>query len=62
MVESSNAPYQKRIFTLMTGDDFIREAKRHGHGFVAKPCLNSDLVSALYATIEGSFFVSDLSR
>jgi hypothetical protein len=46
----------------MTGDDFIREAERYGHGFVAKSRLHSDLVPALYAAIEGKFFVSDLSR
>ena len=49
------------FLTLMTGDDFIREAKRYGHGFVAKSRLHSDLVPALYAAIEGKFFVSDLS-
>jgi DNA-binding NarL/FixJ family response regulator len=48
------------FLTLMTGDDFFREAKRYGHGFVAKSRLNSDLVPALYAAIEGEFFVSDL--
>jgi DNA-binding NarL/FixJ family response regulator len=50
------------FLTLMTGDDFIREAKRYGHGFVAKSRLHSDLVPALYAAIEGEFFLSDLSR
>jgi DNA-binding NarL/FixJ family response regulator len=49
------------FLTLMTGDDFIREAKRYGHGFVAKSRLHSDLVPALYAAIEGEFFISDLS-
>jgi DNA-binding NarL/FixJ family response regulator len=49
------------FLTLMTRDDFIREARRYGHGFVAKPRLHSDLVPALYAAIEGKFFVSDLS-
>jgi DNA-binding NarL/FixJ family response regulator len=49
------------FLTLMTGDDFIREAKRYGHGFVAKSRLNSDLVPATYAAIEGNFFVSDLN-
>jgi DNA-binding NarL/FixJ family response regulator len=48
------------FLTLMRGDDFIREAKRYGHGFVAKSRLNSDLVPALYAAIEGEFFISDL--
>jgi DNA-binding NarL/FixJ family response regulator len=48
------------FLTLMTGDDFIREAKGYGHGFVAKSRLNCDLVPALYAAIEGNFFVSDL--
>jgi DNA-binding NarL/FixJ family response regulator len=47
--------------TLMTDDDFIREARRYGHGFVAKPRLHSDLVPALYTALEGNFFVSDLS-
>jgi hypothetical protein len=46
----------------MTGDDFIREAKRYGHGFVAKTRLNSDLIAAPYPALEGKFFVSDLSR
>jgi DNA-binding NarL/FixJ family response regulator len=50
------------FLTLMKGDDFIREAKRDGHGFVAKSRLNSDLVPALYAAIEGEFFVSDLAN
>jgi hypothetical protein len=31
-----------------------------GHGFVAKTLVDSDLVPALYAAIEGKFFVSDL--
>jgi hypothetical protein len=31
MVASSHAPYKNRVLTLMTGDDFIREAKRYGH-------------------------------
>jgi DNA-binding NarL/FixJ family response regulator len=59
----SQATHPKKIIflTLMTGDDFIREAKRYGHGFVAKPRLSSDLVPALWAAIEGKFFVSDLS-
>jgi DNA-binding NarL/FixJ family response regulator len=58
----SQATHPTKIvfLTLMTGDDFIREAKRYGHGFVAKSRLNSDLVPALYAAIEGEFFVSDL--
>jgi hypothetical protein len=43
----------------MTGDDFIREAKLYGHGFVAKSRPPSDLVPALYTAIEGKFFVSD---
>jgi DNA-binding NarL/FixJ family response regulator len=48
--------------TLMTGDGFIREAKRYGHGFVAKSRLRSDLVPALYAALEGKFFVSELDN
>jgi DNA-binding NarL/FixJ family response regulator len=57
----SQATHPTKIvfLTLMTGDDFIREAKRYGHGFVAKSRLNSDLVPALYDAIEGKFFVSD---
>jgi DNA-binding NarL/FixJ family response regulator len=60
----SQATHPTKIvfLTLMKGDDFIREAKRYGHGFVAKSRLHSDLVPALYAAIEGEFFVSDLSR
>jgi DNA-binding NarL/FixJ family response regulator len=50
------------LLTLMTGHDFIRDAKRYGHGFVAKPRLHSDLVPALYAAIEGEFFLSDLNN
>jgi CheY-like chemotaxis protein len=40
----SRATHPTKIvfLTLMTGDDFIREAKRYGHGFVAKSRLNSD--------------------
>jgi DNA-binding NarL/FixJ family response regulator len=57
----SQATHPTKIvfLTLMMGDDFIREAKRYGHGFVARSRLNSDLVSALYAAIKGKFFVSD---
>jgi DNA-binding NarL/FixJ family response regulator len=60
----SEATHPTKIvfLTLTTDDDFIREAKRYGHGFVAKPRLHSDLVPALYAAIEGEFFLSDLSR
>jgi DNA-binding NarL/FixJ family response regulator len=50
------------FLTLMTGDDFIREARRYGHGFVAKSRLYSDLVPALYTAIEGKFFVSGLNN
>jgi DNA-binding NarL/FixJ family response regulator len=50
------------FLTLMTGDDFIREAKRYGRGFVAKSRLHSDLVPALYAAIAGKLLVSDSSR
>jgi DNA-binding NarL/FixJ family response regulator len=55
-------PTQIAFLTLMTVDDFIREAPRYGHGFVAKPRLHSVLVPGLYTAIEGKFFVSDLSR
>jgi DNA-binding NarL/FixJ family response regulator len=51
----SQATHPTKIvfLTLMTGDDFIREAKHYGHGFVAKSRRHSDLVPALYAAIEG---------
>jgi hypothetical protein len=50
------------FLTLMAGDDFIREANRYGHGFVAKSRLYSDLVPALYTAIEAKFCVSDLNN
>jgi hypothetical protein len=52
----SQATHPTKIvfLTLMTGDDFIREAKRYGYGFVAKSRLHADLVPALYAAIEES--------
>jgi hypothetical protein len=62
MVESSQAPYKNHISYAHDGDDFIREAKRYGHGFVAKSRLNSDLVPALYAAIEYNFLLSALFR
>jgi hypothetical protein len=62
MVEARHAPKQIVFLTLMTGDDFIPAAKRYGHGFVAKSRLHSNLVPALYAAIEGMFFVSDLNN
>lgn len=49
------------FLTLQSGHDIIEEARRCGHGYVAKVRLDSDLVLALHAALKGEFFSSDLA-
>jgi CheY-like chemotaxis protein len=49
-------PTKVVFLTSMTGEEFIFEAKRWGHGLVTKPFLHSDLIPALYAAMRGEFF------
>jgi hypothetical protein len=39
----------------------IEQARRCGHGYVAKVRMGSDLVLALHAALKGEFFSSDLA-
>jgi CheY-like chemotaxis protein len=59
----SEAKSSTRIvfLTLQSGHDIIEQARRYGHGYVAKLRLSSDLVFALHAALRGEFFASDFA-
>jgi DNA-binding NarL/FixJ family response regulator len=44
---------------LMLGEDFVSEARRCGHGYVAMTRVYTDLLPALEAALRGEFFVSE---
>lgn len=46
--------------TFMTGEGFIAEARRFGHGYVLKQRLDRDLPAALEAALKGEFFASPM--
>ena len=46
------------FLTNQSGENFVAEARRFGHGYVAKLQLYSDLKPALSAALEGKFFAS----
>jgi DNA-binding NarL/FixJ family response regulator len=58
----NQAQHSTRIvfLTLLTGEEYITEARRWGHGFVTKMRLFSDLPTALQAALKGEFFTSPL--
>lgn len=47
------------FLTSITGEDYLIEARRYGHGYVSKTRLVSDLCPALNAALEGRFFASN---
>jgi DNA-binding NarL/FixJ family response regulator len=60
---SATQSLTKVVFlTLHTGEEFLSEARRYGHGYVLKSRLYSDLLAALYAALQGEFFASDLAQ
>jgi CheY-like chemotaxis protein len=50
------------FLTLLTGEDYLTEARRYGHGYVTKTRLESDLCPALNAALQDRFFVSDFGE
>jgi CheY-like chemotaxis protein len=55
-----NQSATKIIFlTLLSGKDFVREARRCGHGYVAKTRLYTDLLPAVHAALRDEFFASE---
>jgi DNA-binding NarL/FixJ family response regulator len=46
------------FLTNQSGEKFVAEARRFGHGYVAKLQLYSDLHPAICAALEGKFFAS----
>jgi len=46
------------FLTNQSGESFVAEARRFGHGYVAKLQLYSDLHPAISAALEGKFFAS----
>jgi DNA-binding NarL/FixJ family response regulator len=50
----------KVVFISLKSDkETIEETRRYGHGYVFKPRLEPDLVTALDAAMRGEFFASD---
>ena len=47
------------FLTLILGVDFVSEARRCGHGYVAKTRVYTDLLSAVEAALRDEFFVSE---
>ena len=46
------------FLTVLTGEEFITEAQRCGHGFVTNMRLYRDLPTALQGALKGEFFIS----
>jgi DNA-binding NarL/FixJ family response regulator len=46
------------FLTSLSGEDIIDEARRCGHGYVAKMRVRSDLLPATGAALRGEFFAS----
>ena len=46
------------FLTNQSGEEFVAQARRCGHGYVAKLQLYSDLHPAICAALEGKFFAS----
>jgi DNA-binding NarL/FixJ family response regulator len=49
------------FLTFLSGEDFIDEARRCGHGYVAKMRVHSDLLPAMGAALRGEFFASEVA-
>jgi len=60
--ELAKAQVSTRVvfLTNQSGENFVAEARRFGHGYVAKMQLYSDLLPAISAALEGKFFASRL--
>jgi DNA-binding NarL/FixJ family response regulator len=43
------------FLTFLSGEDFIEEARRCGHGYYAKMRVHSDLLPAMGAALRGEF-------
>ena len=54
----AQVPTRVVFLTNKSGENFVTEARRIGHGYVAKLQLYSDLKPALSAALEGKFFAS----
>jgi DNA-binding response OmpR family regulator len=55
-----NQSTTKIIFlTLISGEDFVREARRCGHGYVAKMRVFTDLLPAVEAALRDEFFATE---
>ena len=50
------------FFTLLSGKEFIDEARRCGNGYVAKTRAYSNLLPALEAALRGEFLTSDFAE
>jgi DNA-binding NarL/FixJ family response regulator len=56
----AQVPTKVVFLTNHSGEGFVAEARRFGHGYVAKLQLYSDLRPAISAALEGKFFASRL--
>jgi DNA-binding NarL/FixJ family response regulator len=55
-----NQSTTKIVFlTLISGEDFVREARRCGHGYVTKTRVYTDLLPAVEAALRDEFFASE---
>jgi DNA-binding NarL/FixJ family response regulator len=54
----AQVPTKVVFLTNQSGEEFVAEARRCGHGYVAKMQIYSDLRPAISAALEGKFFAS----
>jgi DNA-binding NarL/FixJ family response regulator len=47
------------FLTLLLGEDFVREARSCGHGYVSKARVYTDLLPAVEAALRDEFFTSE---
>jgi DNA-binding NarL/FixJ family response regulator len=47
------------FLTLLLGEDFVREARSCGHGYVSKARVYSDLLDAMEAALRDEFFTGE---
>ena len=59
-LSKAKSPTRVVFLTLQSGLDTIEQARRCGHGYVAKSRVVSDLVLGLQAALKGEFFLSDM--
>lgn len=53
-------PTKVVFLTLLTGEEFVDQARHHGHGFVSKLRLHYDLNRAIRVALNGDFLVSEV--